>query len=342
MTTKGKNNHYNIKFLKGYGFSIKVKDSKIILTNNYDPFSKPEIESWYINNMPYEKIVLSGKGYITTEALSLLSNNNRNVILLDTFGKPTTYLNPARESLTATQYRMAQYDTFRDETKREYLARQIILAKKKSQLQLLYKIGSSVDVLSDNEAVASKIYFTEYAKLLPKKFEFHSRNQSFSGASKSNAKDIINALLNYGYTILAGEISKFVNGIGFDAYYGFLHKTHGSFQSLVYDIIEPFRWMVDYAVCSIANNVNSKQRIYLKDYTHTKDGHVILDYSLTKRFLERLERIFQKERPYRLKHGRKRSDGLSMCQEITIVKITVQDLADYCCGHSKSFLEDNH
>jgi len=41
--------------------------------------------------MPYEKIVLSGKGYISTEALSLLSEHNRNVILLDTFGKPVTY-----------------------------------------------------------------------------------------------------------------------------------------------------------------------------------------------------------------------------------------------------------
>jgi CRISP-associated protein Cas1 len=36
MTLKGKTNHYNIKFLKGYGFSIKVKDSKIILKNNYN------------------------------------------------------------------------------------------------------------------------------------------------------------------------------------------------------------------------------------------------------------------------------------------------------------------
>ena len=33
MTLKGKTNHYNVKFLKGYGFSIKVKDSKIILKN---------------------------------------------------------------------------------------------------------------------------------------------------------------------------------------------------------------------------------------------------------------------------------------------------------------------
>jgi CRISPR-associated protein Cas1 len=77
MTLKGKQNHYNIKFLKGYGFSINVKDSKIILKNNYDPFKEPEVEEWYIKNMPYEKIVLSGKGYISTEALSLLSENPR-------------------------------------------------------------------------------------------------------------------------------------------------------------------------------------------------------------------------------------------------------------------------
>ena len=33
MTLKGKQNHFNVKFLKGYGFSIRVKDSKIVLKN---------------------------------------------------------------------------------------------------------------------------------------------------------------------------------------------------------------------------------------------------------------------------------------------------------------------
>jgi len=94
VTLAGNKNHYNIKFLKGYGFSISVKDFKIILKNCYDPFSEPEVEEWFIKNMPYEKIIVSGKGYISTEALSLLSENNRNVILLDTFGKPITLLNP--------------------------------------------------------------------------------------------------------------------------------------------------------------------------------------------------------------------------------------------------------
>src|SRR3990170_6624376 len=95
MTLKGKQNHYNVKFLKGYGFSVHVKDSKIVLKNTYDPFSEPGIEEHYPKNMPYEKIVPSGKGYTSTEALKLLSENNRNVILLDTFRKPITYMNSA-------------------------------------------------------------------------------------------------------------------------------------------------------------------------------------------------------------------------------------------------------
>jgi CRISPR-associated protein Cas1 len=100
MTLKGKQNHYNVKFLKGYGFSIKVKNSKIVLRNCVDSFKEPEVEEWYVNNMPYEKIVMSGKGHVSTEALSLLSQHNRNLILVDTYGKATTYLNPITESLT--------------------------------------------------------------------------------------------------------------------------------------------------------------------------------------------------------------------------------------------------
>ena len=137
MTLEGKKNHYNVKFLKGYGFSVSVKDNKIVLKNAYDPFNEPEVEEWYVSNMPYEKIVLSGKGYISTEALSLLSENNRNLILLDTYGKPITYLNPVMESLTATQYRIGQYDIFRNPEKRNYLARQIVKAKLDSQINFL-------------------------------------------------------------------------------------------------------------------------------------------------------------------------------------------------------------
>ena len=125
MTQKGQHSHYNVKFLKGYGFSVSVKDNKLVLKNNYDPFKKSESEEWFINNLPYEKIVLSGKGYVSTEALALLNQHNRNLILVDTYGKPISMINGVMESNTATKNRMAQYDAFRDTEKRKYLLHKI-------------------------------------------------------------------------------------------------------------------------------------------------------------------------------------------------------------------------
>ncbi|HET6808898.1 MAG TPA: thiamine-phosphate synthase family protein [Nitrososphaera sp.] len=37
-------------------------------------------------NIPYERIVISGRGYISTEAIKLLTEKNINVILVDTYG----------------------------------------------------------------------------------------------------------------------------------------------------------------------------------------------------------------------------------------------------------------
>jgi len=337
VTLAGNKNHYNVKFLKGYGHSISVKNSKIILRDCHDPFSEPTQEEWFVKNMPYEKIVLSGKGYISTEALSLLSENNRNVILLDNQGKAITFCNGMMDSLTATKYRMAQYDTFRDESKREYLAKQIISAKKESQLKLLKLIGSNIKFLPEKESSASRIYFQEFSKVIPEKYGFSSRNQSHIRTSKNNATDVINALLNYGYSVLAGEISKFVCGFGLDPYFGFMHKTHNGFQPLVYDLIEPFRWLVEYSVYQIANHKDSRKRIKLKEYARTKEGNVVLEYDLVRRFLEMLERNFQKERKTNFRHGFKTKDGLKLVQEITIAKITVTTLAEYCIGKQIEF-----
>lgn len=350
MTLKGGTNHYNIKILKGYGFSIKVKDSKIVLKNCSDPFKEPEVEEFYVNNMPYEKIVMSGKGYVSTEALSLLSQHHRNLILVDTYGRATMYLNPITESMTNTRYRIGQYDTFRDPEKSSYLSRQILKAKLDSQINFLkstnkpelnqgisqiQSIRNQIDEESNLlslENTSSKIYFREFRKLIPERYEFVSRNQSFIRQTKNHATDLINALLNYGYTVLAGEISKFINGVGLDAYYGFYHKTHSGFQPLVYDMIEPFRWLVDYSVWKLTEAHTKGLRIDKTDYTRTKEGNVVLDYNLIKRFLERLERTFQMERRYGFRHGMKTSDGLKNVQEITIAKIAVQNIADYCIG----------
>ena len=348
MTLKGHSNHYNVKFLSGYGHSVTVKDSKLILKDCHDPFTPPSIEEWYPNKMPYEKIVLSGKGYVSTDALSVLSNHNRNLILLDISGKPLMFCSPTSGTLSGTNYRIGQYDTFRDKSKRDYVSRQIVNAKLESQIKFLKSIDnpeiSTIKLESHQnskentlhlEAVTSRLYFIEFSKLIDERFEFDSRNSPLQ-VRKNHASDVINALLNYGYSVLAGEISKFVNGVGLDAYYGFYHKNHTGFQSLVYDMIEPFRWMVEYSVWKISD-AKSRSRISRKQYAHTRDGRVILEHELIRKFLEILERTFQQERRYYYRHGLKTSDGLKSVQEITVAKITIQNLAEYCLGKEREF-----
>jgi CRISPR-associated protein Cas1 len=143
--------------------------------------------------------------------------------------------------------------------------------------------------------------------------------------------------LNYGYTVLAGEIAKFVNGLGLDPYLGFFHTTHTSFQALVYDLIEPSRWLAEWTVYQLAVEEPKHGRMIKKsEYAWTKEGKIVLDNNLIRRFLELLERKMQTERPYSFRHGVKRRDGMSMCQEITIAKITTQTLADYCIRKTSS------
>jgi len=353
MTLKNHKNHYNVKLLRGYGVSISLKNSKIILKNgSHDITGESQKEEWFVNRMPYEKIIVSGKGYISTEAMSVLSEHNRHVILVDTYGNPVTFLEPVRSSYTATKYRMGQYDTFRDKSKCKYLSKQIVKAKLDSQIRFLESIQKpklldgisklkqyrkSLDSVKPNqiEAVSSRIYFREYSKLIDARFEFDSRNSPLR-VKKDRATDVINALLNYGYSVLAGEISKFVNGIGLDAYFGFYHTNKTSFPALVYDLIEPFRWLVECAVWKISD-AKSANRISKKQYAYTREGRVVLDSELIRKFLEVLERVFQKERRYDYKFGLKTSDGLKSVQAITVVKITVQKLADYCVEENNDF-----
>jgi CRISP-associated protein Cas1 len=258
-------------------------------------------------------------------------------------------------SLTATNYRIAQYDTFRNPEKVAYLQKHFLKMKLESQIQFfqsihrpevqeaidgitltLTKIENAKDKrdLLTVESRAGYLYFRSYAKLFDKKYGFVSRNGGGIKTGNRYASDPINGLLNYGYTVLAGEFAKYVNGngIGLDPYYGFFHTTHNSFQALVYDLIESCRWFVEYAVYKIGTDINHEHRITKADYAWTREGRIVLDDDLIRRFLELLERKFQSERPYRFKHGIKRRDGLSMCQELTIAKITVNNLAEFCIG----------
>src|SRR5689334_21871199 len=130
MTVLGQKNHYNVKLLKGYGVAIRLKDSKVCLKGGSDPFTgEQETEEWFVTQIPYERIVVSGKGYLSTEAVKLLTEHNINIILTDTYRNLITAMHQVMSSPTATRYRIAQYDTFRNTEKVAYLQRPLLKAK---------------------------------------------------------------------------------------------------------------------------------------------------------------------------------------------------------------------
>lgn len=155
MTLKGRKNHYNVKLLKGYGVSISLKANRICLKGGRDPFSgRQDLEQWIVTQLPYEKIVIAGKGYVSIDAIELLSSHNINVILLDSYGNLVSNMTKVMVSDTATKYRMGQYDTFRDPVKQLFLQKQSLTSKLDSQISFLQSLQG--DVVEEASNVPSK------------------------------------------------------------------------------------------------------------------------------------------------------------------------------------------
>lgn len=70
MTLKGQRNHYNVKLLRGYGVSISLKNNHLVLKNGQNDITGiSEKEEWFVSKIPYEKIVISGKGCVSLKLL---------------------------------------------------------------------------------------------------------------------------------------------------------------------------------------------------------------------------------------------------------------------------------
>lgn len=87
------------------------------------------------------------------------------------------------------------------------------------------------------EGNAAKVYFNRMFKDL-----------EWKGRQPRVKRDKINLFLDIGYTVLFNYIEGILNIYGFDIYKGNLHKEFYKRKSLVCDIIEPFRVIVDYRV----------------------------------------------------------------------------------------------
>lgn len=88
------------------------------------------------------------------------------------------------------------------------------------------------------EGSISRIYFHTLALFLPNEFAFTKR-------SRRPATDFFNAGLNYLYGMTYSIVEGGIYAKGLDPYSGFLHTDNYRKPSLVFDLIEPIRPLID-------------------------------------------------------------------------------------------------
>lgn len=93
------------------------------------------------------------------------------------------------------------------------------------------------NVLMGMEGTVAKSFFTAFYQ----DFDWHQRRPR-------TKCDALNATLDIGYTILFNYIECFLRMFGFDLYIGIYHRMWFKRKSLVCDIMEPFRPIIDKAV----------------------------------------------------------------------------------------------
>lgn len=254
--------------IDGYGKSIHKKDNQITI------HEKDEIVD-SIKASEITDITLVGKGYVTFDALNLMAKNNIKLIAINPQGQLTyTLESPDWQNvkLKKEQYRLSENRLGLE------ISRELIMSKMKNQkatlttlnknrrLKRVYdnrlkieEIISQLNQLSlngDNESVRMKImglegkasneYWKGVNHFVPKEINFESRTKK--------PTDLLNSMLNYGYAILASEITQSILVNGLDPYCGMLHFDMDNRTSLTFDLIEPFRQqIVDKTVISLVN-----------------------------------------------------------------------------------------
>lgn len=88
--------------------------------------------------------------------------------------------------------------------------------------------------LMSAEATAAKLFLTRWFQTMP-----------FSGRKPRMKCDPVNVSLDIGYTVLFNYIEANLRLFGFDLYVGVYHRLFFQRKSLVCDVMEPFRCIVD-------------------------------------------------------------------------------------------------
>lgn len=125
----------------------------------------------------------------------------------------------------------------------------------------------NLDSLRGFEGDAANVYFGLFDDLILQNKDCFK----FRGRVKRPPTDAVNAMLSFVYTILANDCASALEGVGLDAYVGFMHRDRLGRKSLALDLMEELRSVyADRFVLTLINN----RIMSPKDFIRQESGAV--------------------------------------------------------------------
>lgn len=290
--------------INGYGYNLSVDGGRLEATNGHY-YNRPRQTTKYRRKqLDFDKVIISGShGRLSVSAIRWLMKQKRDIAILDWNGRLVTSMSPVLANQGTVK--ISQYEAHDDPVKQTSIAKWLINQKIEGSIRVLewlrkhyknfsynpiiYKYlqdlekVSSVNAVIRIESIVSKFYWDKLGTVFDEKWEFIMRNFWINKGTR-DADDPVNALFNYGYSVLESECWKVVNTVGLEPYIGFIHKTHTDKAPLIYDLQEPFRWLVELATLKILY----KKKVTKSDFITTDEGNVKLKPKAVKVILDEI------------------------------------------------------
>lgn len=247
--------------VEGFGTFLSKKGQRLVVKQKNQ---KREFAIYKI-----DPLIIDCRGIsFSSDLIKELQSEKINILFCDR-DKPIAFINYLDKNPLLTKELLLM-----PETKKTTFAKEIILKKLFGQMAVLKSLKKT-GILSDLEKEESafekiRVKISE----LGENFE-SSRNQlfaleaefaqsywgalstaippeyGFTAREKMSARDALNASLNYGYAILAARTLNCCFKTGLDPTIGILHSIKEKRNSLIFDLMEPYRPLIDRSIITL-------------------------------------------------------------------------------------------
>ena len=289
--------------MDGYGSYLGMEKGCFVLKDK-----KGNEEKYPLFENQLKEVVLRSGNMVSTGALASLGFWDVDVMVMTGRGRPVAMLKSLDDD-SHVKTRLCQYEALRD-GKGVEIAKQVVLAKMRGQNSLLEKydlklldegaITSKVEKLdsSNMESFRKKLngiegkftqrYFKQIFGLLPEKLRPEKRK-------KFKAYDGTNNLFNLAYEVLNWKVHRAVIKAKLEPYLGFLHSVQYGKPSLVCDLQELYRHLIDDFVVEFCKDLKTKDfTTKSESVSRSRKGRrEYLNDSETRLMMKELERYYE-------------------------------------------------